>query len=1012
MVNETKADDSVHRISTQLFLITQENNELSTRLDDSLRQVDKLRDESNHLQLVESTQRSLISQLTSEKTALELLVNQQSTESLKEQIYLLERQNSELSDRIAVLTDSDMSVDHLRREVLSRGNLIIRLEAEKMSLLSLLDCLKSNQLEVQGESDINNSVDEFRESINLLTSQLVDKQSQCEKYEIELKAFDESRSQLLVQLSDYQRDLQIVKQQLTAALTNESITVDGLNKDMQLVRSELTVALESNDDLKQQLSTYQSLIDDLKQQLVNESRIREDISGQLVALESTNRQLMVSLSTAESEVLEKQRVIERQEHQILTQLSSINLIEEEKKQLVDQLNDLRLSIRQVVDCDIDSDEHLSSNIRSHTISLSQQLIDKDNLLVSLNKELDELRCRLKETTSELESTANSHSDSQKQLVEAIDRTAYLQTQLTDALVNNKQLSDQCEEYSGKIHELISQLSVSNNEHISLKSLNGSLQSTNDSLSNQLKLMNESIRSNENNYETLHQQLDVVSERARLLVVDNNRLKDEISAHVTSNNKLASTINELTINNQQLTGEVDRLGRQSDESTNQIHALTAQIEEKSSQLIHSQNIVKSLDSQRSSLIAAVADLTEEVDKSKNLSKLLDQRLVEVNKELESLTQRSSDRINYLESQLSIVNGEIEVLKSDKRQLVEKLDLTIKQQHLLEQQIEAAHRDIQSLQLSTLAIEEEKRGLTVELNDITSNYCSQTNNLNEKQEQLTSLTNDLNRLTDQLTNYERVYNEQNEELQRTKKRLQSLTNELDEVRQESSKQISDLSRQLSLAKASVTSAQRESADRQTRVLQLEKELAGLVYLIDRLDKLKQSRPVTSTRSMTPQDKKKQLTKLQLAKQTLQKQLDDLSTSEQRTSSDTGTSTESHSTFAESIDETIRDRMTDYYTPRGQIVGKSLLNDESVNKSINKGKTIEVTPGHFSNPQLLGGLVDVNAKPTRRPSALLVSANAFYDNVNNKRRPSLTESVTTTRSNESKRSISSSKYKSNPV
>ncbi|XP_072278197.1 uncharacterized protein [Pyxicephalus adspersus] len=717
---------------------TEENKTLTERLEMSFKDVEKLTLERDSSLLsvsnLESQCHALQSQMVHHQSAVDSLTQQVSLlisekEKMNSDIELL---NSNVSSKSEEVNALSLHLSQQGHTILSLKDQIDTIQLEKQSLLCSVkekDALLSQKEELiqQVEKKLEGE-GYYLQTISALQNELQSSLSECALHQQKVKEQEQEMQKLTQQvqlLKDKSEEAGLLKTQLSEHME----IISNLHSEIKNLRNnldELNNALTKKDEcLKEKVDSYvnlQTLLSEIQDSLEVQKTNVEKLTLENTQFKASvsEKDLALSNSLIECDALKQKLTVK--EGQCNTLIQQITDLEELNRKQNNELNELKVSIKEQ-----------ETSLLGNQEFLNTQLEEQTKLVLHLQNSVHTLNTTIK--------------DLQQSIVDKENTVQNLQEKYT-SLHDSKQ-------------ELAESLTKKENEM-------SKLLSTVDEKDARLQVLESNILAFTNEVSLLREELDKGNSNVKS-TLDTLRMKDEV---IFQHQKAAEV----------LKAELEKLKTQYQETQIQLHALTREKEESSS-LSHNLQEKCNLQSQLIENFKHDAEsLNSELLETRNMAvfekEKLQHQLESVKQEklhLETVLQKSETEKN---NSLSTLEKQIFEKSESIKQLEEKLEHLLKEsEERISSDTEVLHQlrsDKADLQKQVSGQAEEIHSLKVCLKTIECNFSelkqqsekeyqevyeqnaalreqnsSLDNKLKEKENEVQGLQQDLNFIEDRLS-----------------------------------------------------------------------------------------------------------------------------------------------------------------------------------------------------------------------------------------------------------------------
>lgn len=743
-----------------------QNSNLAARINELTEDVNKketaIKEKDLQLQEKDTTikEKELeINELTSQLSAVQIVDNSDTESEFKKQIENLKSTIEDQNNQIKLLKNQSMdssiqSEKELRLE-------ISKLKEQNEELKSISSQTELNQL----RSVIDRQTEELKEIPilkNQLTIEVAGRDQKIKKYEEEI---EDLKSKIETSVISDNDEIIKTKDSEINALNNQILELNDTINDL---KNSSDIETSSNSELQIQELTEKIAV------LEKENLSLKESGTEVTIPTSDNMSSLIADFTEKSNELIKVQS-ELQHVQDLNKINEYKLVEleNENAKLKDSINIKEPSVA-IVD----------SDLRNEIDSLKHQILDKDNLLSSKDKEISEL-------TSKLNSNEVINEEN------AIDEEEF--NKLKQNLQNKTQEYDALEldlvEKDATVESLKQQYDIKSEEFEKLQSKFEDLEKSKENIQNELNILKE--KSNEQNLEITSLTIgdesnsEKISELEELLSKKDEEIAslkvklDEVAIDLTSSDSSNEIQNELKETKKLLyekDAEFDKLKLDYNQirksSTKQIDELSEGISEVSNtneklksendylnQTLNDKNVlINKLQQENQSLELLIKEKDTSYDKLKeesfNVKKINESQINKLKQEV----QDKSDKISALPQKLELKDIEIsqlnKLLKTKEDESATKTD-TIKE---LRNNVQVSQEEIKQLkdQLAreAILIDDKIKAKDDELVKLNENYIKDSEEKEQEISRLTSLLNQRKFKIEELTeNIESLNNDIN-------------------------------------------------------------------------------------------------------------------------------------------------------------------------------------------------------------------------------------------------------------
>lgn len=824
----------------------------------------------------------------------------------KEYILVLETEKLDLLEKLKVsdefLLNKGTEVLNLEKE-LQRYNSIVKDLEEKLGVMNIEKVII--------ETNLNETVEQLKNSQKLLTEQINNHSTQLNNYEKEIanlknqsldleKILEKKQKELNEQLELTLKQSEILKSNESEKETLEKQVLLGVNAQAKI------------ESLKEDLDEYKSTINNLKKQLYDSNMEKTTLETRLQKIidekESANQELNKNIKDIQNYLTESKNDLNNKQiqfdHAIKENIKLKESIDFTEKQCTNFKNELDM----LNDCILKKDENLKElKAQNSEYSISNQNLEKqvDQMKQNLNDKHNDLENQIKwcneqrETIVKLNCEKESLCDKIKNLENTLSHKVYEFNLCEGKLYDCSNTINSLEMKIDVIKEEKSSLDIHFNETVT------NLTNINKDLSLQLELANQNILQ--------------IQEKMILI-------QSELDKNVEQSNEQIKTISLLNVDKESLLKEINKLQEYLDEKQSALNSLQKitnnyekQYEELLASKIHLESEISLIKTQLTNVqqkskyqledIENKYTVVEEQLKEKQIE--IDEYIRKYNSQIETIALLTSERDNLINDTNTLKNTlsnndciieanqekllEYEKLNADMKTNNVTLELEVKQ---INEQLEIAHQNL-TQQLK------EKENMSDVLQKLNSEHINLENQLKKSNEQvevisfLTSekdnLINERNALQNQLLEKEAIlasnhmkltsFETNLEELQTQKKCLESkfsdfnlqsnnIQHDLTEKLETTRTQLQEVEEQLMKLQVNYEKLNQSSIEKTELIDTLTSEKNNLISETNRLkDCLDQTNSAMSSIQNNLENKNEQNTKIECQNSSLMLELNQL-------------------------------------------------------------------------------------------------------------------------------------------
>ena len=688
--NEERFSEILQFLDSKLNTCMNTKNKITYNADDSVKQITELYQKT-----------------MAEKKAIEQLVNTQ-TEIINKLKAQSPNTSQETRDKLKIIAELDLEKQNINNKLAETTLALQQCGEKSVTLTAQIEELKNALI----QSEQNHQAE-----INKKKSEYIDVGTKLAVFEEQIKSKDELSKREMEKNEKLNTELQLKKSELEEALKKEKSDTLSLQQEIEGLTKKLEVNSQNEETIKKQAETIKSLQDQLalKENEILEQKFREVESSK----DEENRlieQLQKQLSLKEEE-LEKRfsEVDAEKEKQLLEQLESqlneINsndtLLEEQKKQEINELTAKFESEKALIQTQLAEEKaRLQAQLdqeKAQTTELETQLqqIKSDNTKSEQEKQdqISELTKGFESEKALIQAQLEEEKTRSTQLQKNLSTEKEFSSELVEELRIEKEKRNLAEQVLiNKKEELENRLALALREGSDNDKANRELIKD---LEKKIEIANADIENEKAKFTfqigKLEESLRVTQREKERSDVQIKSIRDELNQ---KNDEIALLERQIKANEVTDAQQVRKYQERIAQKENDINSLNSKLEAEKVKN-------KEIDELRSRLKSAESENTKNKDEHQKLNRKID----ELNsKQLDLLAEVEEGK--KAQALVQTLSADIQVLQQEKTGLQE----AVKQKELSEEQLEQAKIQIKSLESSLKNKEKEFSELEKQANKV--------------------------------------------------------------------------------------------------------------------------------------------------------------------------------------------------------------------------------------------------------------------------------------------------------